>query len=184
MSLNSLEILASLFTKSALDSPSSCKIKPSSSVFTSEPSSALNLNSSSSPSVLCNFLPWIFWISGSFIIVVIKHNFIFSSDISFEIIKTLFLCTNDKFATRLIVNLLLPELEGIATAIVSPFLNPLNSFVKRSNGNGIPVVKLFSPVSRNSVRPLFSTALLNFSVAVTCSTALSTSSTDIWSYNS
>ena len=43
-----------------------------------------------------------------------------SSDISFDIIKTFFLWTNAVYAAKFIVNLLLPELEGIANAIVSP----------------------------------------------------------------
>jgi sugar/nucleoside kinase (ribokinase family) len=58
--------------------------------------------------------------SGLFIIVVIRHSFIFSSDISLEINKTFFLCIKAIYAAKLIVNLLLPEFDGIAKAIVSP----------------------------------------------------------------
>ena len=102
-----------------------------------------------------------------------------SSDISFDIIKTFFLWTNAVYAAKFIVNLLLPELEGIANAIVSPFLNPLNTPERIGNGNSNPFVKVLSPISKKLVKSLFKTACLNFPVTVTWFTALSTSSTDI-----
>ena len=82
------------------------------------------------------------------------------------------------------VNLLLPELEGIAKAIVSPCLIPLNTLDKILNGIDNPFVNVLSPLTKKPVKSSFKTDLLNFSVAVTCSTAPSTSSTDIASYNS
>ena len=47
-----------------------------------------------------------------------------------------------------IVNLLLPELDGIANAIVSPFLKPLKTLERIGNGNASPFVKVLSPISR------------------------------------
>ena len=177
--LNSVEISVNLLTKSSWLSFSSFTTKPFSSTFTFLVSSGLNLNSKSSPSVLLISWPWSFCISGLFIIVVIKHSFILSSDISFDIIKTFFLWTNAVYAAKFIVNLLLPELEGIANAIVSPFLNPLNTPERIGNGNSNPFVKVLSPISKKLVKSLFKTACLNFPVTVTWFTALSTSSTDI-----
>ena len=118
-----------------------------------------------------------------FRIVVIKQSFIFSSDISFEIIKTFFLCTNAVYATILMVNLLLPAFDGIAKAIVSPFLIPLKTLVRIGNGISKPCVKLFAPSSKNWVSPLFNIADLNFPVTVTWFIAASTSSIDILSYS-
>ena len=98
--------------------------------------------------------------------------------------STFFLCTKAIHAAKFIVNLLLPELDGIANAAVSPFLIPLKTFVRIGNGNSKPFVSSLSPLTKNPVKSLFSTALLNFSVAVTCSTVAFTSSTVIFPYKS
>ena len=157
---------------------------PCSSTLTLSGLSALNCKASTSFSVICNSCPWIFWISGLFNIVVIKHNFIFSSDISFDIINTFFLFIKAVYAAKLIANLLFPAFDGIAYAIVSPFLTPLKTCVKIGNGNFNPLAKLFEPSSIKLVRFLFNIVCLNFSVTVTWFIADSTSSTDISSYNS
>ena len=115
-------------------SPSSFSTYPFLSSLASFLLSGLNLNSNNSVSDTCTSCPCIFFISGLFIIVVIKHNFIFSSDISFDITSTFFLCTNAVNAAISIVSLLLPLFEGIAYAIVSPFLIPLNTSVNIGNG--------------------------------------------------
>ena len=169
--------------KSFCFSFSSFTTNPSSSTFTFFTSSGLNLNSSNSPSVFVILIPCTCCIASLFKIVVIKHNLIFSSDISFEIINTFFWCTKAVWAAISIVNLLFPALDGIANAIVSPFRIPLNTLVKIGNGKGSPLVKLFSPNCKKVVNPSFNTALLNFSVSFTWITAFSTSSTDILSYN-
>ena len=83
-----------------------------------------------------------------------------------------------------IVNLLLPAFEGIAKAVVSPFLRPLKVEDKIGNGMLNPFVKLLSPFSKKSVKLLFSTACLNFCVTLTCVIAFFTSCTDILLYNS
>ena len=181
--LNSVLCSDNLFTKAFCFSPSSFNINPFSSTFTFLASSALNLNSSISPSVLLSFCPCNFCISGLFSIVVIKHNFIFSSDISFEITNTFFLSTKAVYAAKLIVNLLFPEFDGIAYAIVSPFLIPLNTEFNIGNGSFNPVVRLLSPSFKNSLKSEFSTDDLNLFVIIICSIAFSTSSTDICAYN-
>ena len=110
-----------------------------------------------------------------FTIVVIKHNFIFSSDISFDTINTFFLCLYAIYVAISIVNLLFPEFDGIAYDIVSPFLIPLNTLLNIGNGSVNPEFKLFSPDNKKSVTFVLNIDLLNFSVVVICTIASFTS---------
>ena len=80
------------------------------------------------------------------------------------------------YAAIFTVSLLLPAFEGIAIAIVSPFLIPLKTCVKIGKGKLKPLAKLLSPLSKKLVKSVFNTACLNLSVTVTWFVAFSTSS--------
>ena len=71
------------------------------------------------------------------------------------------------YAAIFTVNLLFPAFDGIAIAIVSPFLIPLKTCVKIGNGKLNPFAKLLSPRSKKSVKFVLSTDCLNLSVTVT-----------------
>ena len=86
------------------------------------------------------------------------------------------------YAAISIVNLLLPLFDGIAYAIVSPFLIPLNTSVNTGNGYDKPFANSFSPLSKKFTSPSLKTADLNFCVTLTCSIVSSISSGDILSY--
>ena len=75
----------------------------------------------------------------------------------------------------MIVNLLFPEFDGIAYAIVSPFLIPLKTSLNIGKGSSKPVVRELSPANKKLVIFLLKTALLNFSVVVICTIASLTS---------
>ena len=70
-------------------------------------------------------------------------------------------------ATKFIVNLLFPEFDGIANAIVSPFLIPLNTLLNIGNGKSKPDVNSFCPFTKKSVTFEFNIACLNLPVTVT-----------------
>ena len=157
-------------------------MKPCSSNKTSLGLSALNLNSSSSPSFFISFWPWNCWKTGLFITVVKRHSLILSSVISFDTTNTFFLWWNAILQAKLTVNLLLPALDGIAYVIISPFRRPLNTFVIIGNGSGIPSLKSFWSSSQNLAMSWFNTAWLNLFVTLICFIAASTSSADISLY--